>query len=312
MELDLDQMRSIVVLAEYLNFGRAAAALCISQPALTKQVHRIEETLGGPLFFRKPRQLSLTRAGEVLVEHSRSLLRDAQFALDVSRSAMKGEAGSLRIGFGLPSLATGLPDLVQRFRRHYPGVHISMREMSTPPQLEALENRTLDVGFVRLPIQAGEITSFPLFSDRLVVAVRSQGHGNVRRGLRSFAGVPFILVSRSASASLYDHIVRTCNAAGFSPRIVQEVGELFTVLNFVRAGAGVALVPHSCKVMNVPRVRFLETDIPSAVWNIGVAFHKSFDSDPTVRNFVSMVRQEFNSGTELFLKGFDISKMKRS
>jgi DNA-binding transcriptional LysR family regulator len=295
MDLDLDQMRSIVVLAEYLNFGRAAAALYISQPALTKQVHKIEETLGGPLFIRKPRQLTLTRAGEVLVERSRSLLRDAQFAVDVSRSAMRGDAGPLRIGFGLPSLATGLPDLVQRFRSRFPGVQISMREMSTPPQLEALENRTLDVGFVRLPIQAGEITNIPLFSDRLVIAVRPRGRRESRRGLRSFASDPFILVSRSASASLHDHMVRTCHEAGFSPRIVQEVGELFTVLNFVRAGAGVALVPHSCKVMNVPRVRFLETGIPSATWKIGVAFHKSFDSDQTVRNFVSMVRQEFNS-----------------
>jgi DNA-binding transcriptional LysR family regulator len=295
MDLDLDQMRSIVVLADHLNFGRAAAALCISQPALTKQVHKIEETLGGPLFIRKPRQLTLTRAGEVLVERSRSLLRDAQFAVDVSRSAMRGDAGPLRIGFGLPSLATGLPDLVQRFRGRFPGVQISMREMSTPPQLEALENRTLDIGFVRLPIQAREITTIPLFSDRLVIAIRSKGHRKSRQGLKSFSGDPFILVSRSASASLHDHIVRTCHAAGFSPRIVQEVGELFTVLNFVRAGAGVALVPHSCKVMNVPSVGFLETGIPSAVWNIGIAFHKSFGSDPTVRNFVSMARQEFDS-----------------
>jgi DNA-binding transcriptional LysR family regulator len=223
------------------------------------------------------------------------LLRDAQFAVDESRSAMRGDAGPLRVGFGLPSLATGLPDLVQRFRSRFPGVQISMREMSTPPQLEALENRTLDVGFVRLPIQAGEITSIPLFSDRLVIAVGPQGREKSRRGLRSFACDPFILVSRSASASLHDHIVRTCHAAGFSPRIVQEVGELFTVLNFVRAGAGVALVPHSCRVMNVPRVRFLETGIPSATWKIGVAFHKSFDSDQTVRNFVLMARQEFNS-----------------
>jgi len=285
-------MRSIVVLAEHLHFGRAASALYISQPALTKQVRRIEETLGGLLFVRKPRKLTLTRAGEVLVEHARSLLRDAQLAIDVSRSAVRGEAGLLRIGFGLPSLATGLPDLVQRFRRRFPGIQISMREMSTSPQLEALENRTLDIGFVRLPIQASEISSFPLFSDRLVIAVGPQGGKNSRKGLRSFAREPFVLVTRSASASLHDHIVRTCHAAGFLPRILQEVGELFTVLNFVRAGAGVSLVPNSCKVMNVPRVRYLETGIPAGVWNIGVAFHKYSASDPTVRNFVSLVRQD--------------------
>jgi DNA-binding transcriptional LysR family regulator len=296
MDLDLGQMRSVVVLAEHLHFGRAAAALYVSQPALTKQIHKIEDTLGGPLFVRRPRQLMLTRAGQVLVEQARFLLRDAQFAIDVSRGAIRGEAGLLRIGFGLPSLATGLPDLIQRFRRRFPRVQISMREMSTPPQLEALENGTLDVGFVRLPVPASDISSFVLFSDRLVVAVGHHLAKDSRKGLRSFAREPFVLVSRSASASLHDHIIRTCHAAGFLPKVVQEVSELFTVLNFVRAGAGVALVPMSCKVMNVPRVRYLETGIPAAGWKIGVAFHNSSASDPTVRNFVAAVRGEFQSG----------------
>jgi DNA-binding transcriptional LysR family regulator len=296
MDLDLNQMRSVVVLAEHLHFGRAAAALYISQPALTKQIRKIEGTLGGPLFVRRPRQLTLTRAGQVLVEQARFLLRDAQLAIDVSRGAIRGDAGVLRIGFGLPSLATGLPDLIQRFRRRFPGVQISMREMSTPPQLEALENGTLDVGFVRLPIPASDISSFPLFSDRLVIAVGRHLAKDSGKGLRSFAREPFVLVNRSASASLHDHIIRTCHAAGFLPKVVQEVSELFTVLNFVRAGAGVALVPMSCKVMNVPRVRYLETKIPAAGWSIGVAFHNSSASDPALRNFVSAVRGEFRSG----------------
>lgn len=292
MDVDLGQMRSVVVLAEHLHFGRAATALYVSQPALTKQIHKIEEALGGPLFLRKPRQLTLTRAGEVFIERARLLLRDSQLAVDLSRSAMRGKAGLLRVGFGLPSLATGLPDLIQRFRSLFPGVQISMREMSTPSQLETLANRTLDVGFVRLPISSGEISSSPLLSDRLVVAVGSQSRKSSRGGLRSFAREPFVLVARSASSSLHDHIVRTCHAAGFEPRIVQEVNELFTVLSFVRAGVGVALVPNSCKFMNVPRVRFLETGVPGAAWKIGLAFHNSSTADPTVCNFVSVVRQE--------------------
>jgi DNA-binding transcriptional LysR family regulator len=291
MDVNLEQMRAILVLAQHLHFGRAAAALYISQPALTKQIRNIEERLGGRLFVRKPRQLTLTRAGEVLVEHARSLLRDAQLAIDTSRSAMRGEAGLLRIGFGLPSLATGLPDLIQRFRKRFPLVQISMREMSTPPQLQALENRTLDIGFVRLPIAADEISSFPLFSDRLVIAVGPRAAKP--KGLKSFAGEPFVLVTRAASSSLHDHILRTCHSAGFTPRIVQEVGELFTVLNFVRAGAGIALVPNSCKVMKVPGVEYLETGIPSAVWKIGIAFHNSSASDPSVRNFVTLARHDF-------------------
>jgi len=290
MDLDLKQMRSVAVLAEHLHFGRAAAALCVSQPALTKQIRKIEETLGGRLFRRDPRQLTLTRAGEVLVARARSLLRDSQIAVDLSRGAMRGEVGLLRIGFGLSSLATGLPDLVQRFRKRFPGLQISMRELSTPSQLEALQNRSLDVGFVRLPVSGGQISASPLFSDRLVVAVGHPTRKNPR-GLRAFAGHAFVTVARSASASLYDHVLRTCRAAGFAPRIVQEVGELFTVLSFVRAGAGVALVPNSCKSMHVPHVRFIETGIPEAVWKIGLAFHDSSASDPMIRNFLSLVRE---------------------
>ncbi|UWZ83124.1 LysR family transcriptional regulator [Occallatibacter riparius] len=291
MELDLEQMRSVVVLAEHRNFGRAAAALFISQPALTKQIRKIEETLGGTLFIRKPRQLTLTRAGEVFVERARALLLDAKNAVDVSRSAIRGEAGLLRIGFGLPSMATGLPDLIQKFRRRFPLVQISLREMSTPPQLTALASGALDVGFVRLPIQDERIRSVPLFGDRLMIVASVHCSKKSGHGLRQFAMQPFIVVSRSASASLHDHVMRTCNAAGFSPQIVQEAAELFTVLNFVRAGAGVALVPNSCRVMNVPEIRFLNTGIASASWKVGIAYHKSRDMDPAIRNFVSMARE---------------------
>lgn len=299
MDLTIDQMRSVVVLTEHLHFGRAAAALYVSQPALTKQIRKIENTLGGPLFIRKPRQLTLTRAGEVLVEHARSVIRDAQLAVDVSRSAMRGEAGLLRIGFGLSSLAVGLPEIVQRFRRRFPHVHISMRELSTPPQLDELNNRTLDIGFVRLPVSLPGISTIPLFTDRLMIASQRQKSRTVRGGLKSFARDPFILVARSASASLHDHIIRTCHTAGFLPRIVQEAGELFTVLRFVQAGVGVALVPRSSEIMNVPRIRFLETGTPGAEWKVGVAFHNLSSSDLAVRNFLSAVRQQFHSPTRI-------------
>src|SRR5215470_8468594 len=150
----------------FISGGLLLLCTCPNQLLPSKST-KFEDTLGGPLFVRRPRQLTLTRAGQVLIEHARVLLRDGQLAIDVSRSAMRGEAGLLRIGFGLPSLATGLPDLIQRFRIRFPRIQISMNEMSTPLQLDALGNRTLDVGFVRLPISASEISSFPLFTDRL-------------------------------------------------------------------------------------------------------------------------------------------------
>jgi LysR family transcriptional regulator, benzoate and cis,cis-muconate-responsive activator of ben and cat genes len=88
--------------------------------------------------------------------------------------------------------------------------------------------------------------------------------------LVSFARAPLVAVARTASASLYDHAIRTCRAAGFTPRISQEVDELCTALSFVRAGAAVAVVPESSKALKVPRIRCVETGQPSAVFDIGL------------------------------------------
>jgi DNA-binding transcriptional LysR family regulator len=225
-------------------------------------------------------------------------LDEAHLAEKYFRSAMLGECGLVRIGFGIASLATGLPDLIQRFRSRFPGVEVAMREMSTPAQLDALENRTLDFGFVRIPASSQELVVWPLFQDRLVLAIGPHTGGRARGGLASFSREPFIGVARSASASLFDHVLRTCRAAGFAPRIVQEVSEIFTALNFVRAGAGVALVPRSSRVMRVPGIRYVETAVPAGKWKIGLAFHKSSPADPILSRFLSLVRQGYRVSTK--------------
>jgi DNA-binding transcriptional LysR family regulator len=298
MDVELREMRSVVALADHLHFGRAALALHISQPALTKQIRKVEATLGGALFARRPRQLALTRAGQAFVARARPLLHEAQLAEKYFRSAMLGECGLVRIGFGIASLATGLPDLIQRFRSRFPGVEVAMREMSTPAQLDALENRTLDFGFVRIPASSQELVVWPLFHDRLVLAIGPHTGGRARGGLAAFSREPFIGVARSASASLFDHVLRTCRAARFAPRIVQEVSEIFTALNFVRAGAGVPLVPRSSRVMRVPSIRYVETAVPAGKWKIGLAFHKSSPADPILSRFLSLVRQGYRVSTK--------------
>jgi len=202
---------------------------------------------------------------------------------------VNGKAGLLRIGFGIASLAAGLPDILTRFRQHFPAVQVSMRDMSTPNQIEALEQGDIDVGFVRLPVERPSLVTVPVLEERLVAAI-PQGMP-YRKGLSGLRNEPFVVISRSVSASFVDHLVQTCKAAGFSPRIVQEANELFTVLNLVRGGVGVSLVPRSANLMHVPNVRLLDTGLPEAKWKIGLAWRKRDQSDPLVRNFISLVRQ---------------------
>jgi len=288
MALELSELRAFLVLTNRLHFGQAAEALHVSQPALTKQMQRLEAKVAGPLLIRGYRRVTLTPAGEILRDRARSLLREAEIAEQMARLAVNGKAGLLRIGFGIASLAAGLPGILTRFRHHFPQVQVSMRDMSTPDQIAALEQGDIDVGFVRLPAERAELVTVPVLDEVLVAAVpRGMSY---RKGLSGLRNEPFVVISRSVSASFFDHLVETCRAAGFSPRIVQEVNELFTVLNLVQAGLGVSLVPRSASLMRVPNVRLLDTSQAEAKWRIGLAWRKLDQADPLVRNFVRLAR----------------------
>jgi DNA-binding transcriptional LysR family regulator len=293
MALELSELRAFLVLTNRLHFGQAAEALHVSQPALTKQMQRLEAKVAGPLLIRGYRRVTLTPAGEILRDRARSLLREAEIAEQMARLAVNGKAGLLRIGFGIASLAAGLPGILARFRHHFPAVQVSMRDMSTPDQIAALEQGDIDVGFVRLPVERAELVTVPVLEEVLVAAVpRGMSY---RKGLSGLRNEPFVVISRSVSASFFDHLIGTCRAAGFSPRIVQEVNELFTVLNLVQAGLGVSLVPRSASLMRVPDVRLLDTNLPEAKWRIGLAWRKLDQSDPLVRNFVRLARLPRNA-----------------
>ena len=143
---------ALVVLAETLHFGRAAERLHVSQPALSKRIRRMEERIGGPLLVRGYRDVRLTEAGRLLAERGRHLLHESAATVALSQRAARGEAGLLRIGFGIASILGLLPDVLLRFRRAYPDVQLQLRDMSTPDQVDALVGGEIDVGFVRLPV----------------------------------------------------------------------------------------------------------------------------------------------------------------
>src|SRR5271167_2330777 len=105
MYVEIDELQSFVVLAGELHFGRAAKRLFVSQPALSKQIRRLEEKVGGSLFTRTRRKVEITEAGRVLFAGAESVLRNAGAALSLARDAAEGRAGTLRIGFGIASVS---------------------------------------------------------------------------------------------------------------------------------------------------------------------------------------------------------------
>ncbi|MGE0490529.1 MAG: LysR family transcriptional regulator [Vulcanimicrobiota bacterium] len=285
--MDLGLLQSFVALAENRHFGQTAESLNITQPALTKQMQRLEERLGGLLIERDTRHFALTPAGRVLLESAKALLQQAEQASQRVSLALEGKAGLLRVGFGIANLSAGLGALLREFRLAYPEVEVELRDMSTPAQLEALGNEELDVGFVRLPVTHPGLRAIPYLEERLIIAhpetIPSQG-------LAGFAQRPFVATRKEISTTFREHLLTTCQAAGFVPRIVQEASEVLTILHLVGAGFGVALVPQSCSVMTVPHVAYSDTGLAEASWSIGLVYRQD-EANPLVENFVELALQ---------------------
>ena len=290
MYLQVEELHSFVVLADELHFGRASKRLFVSQPALSKQIRRLEEKVGGALFTRTRRKVEITEAGRVLLAGADKVLREDEAALNLAKEAVLGRAGTLRIGFGIASVSEILPRTILRFRKTYSQVELKMRDMSTPAQIAALVEGSIDIGIVRLPIAHTELDSLPLFHEQLVVATSGSLSYNSRQGLAALRNQPFVFFPRATSATLHDHVLGLCRGAGFSPTIVQEASELFTMLNLVRAGLGVSLVPSAARRMGVPGVRFHDLGLPEAKWRIGIAWNRLSDKAELISRFVATTR----------------------
>jgi DNA-binding transcriptional LysR family regulator len=273
MSLDIDALRSFVVLAEELHFGRASLRLHVSQPALSKQIKRLEAAIGGKLFERTTGRVLLTPAGDALRDRARVLVMDAAALESFGQHLVRGSPGRLRIGFGIAAISDLLPKAIIAFRRAYPDVILEMQDLGSQQQLDAVLDGSLDLGFVRMPISNVRIESTNVLREGMMIVVPADRFPK-RVSLRSLRDEPFVLIARSTSETFQKHALNLCLTAGFSANVVQEAKELITVLNLVRAGLGVSLLPGTAQKMGVPGVRFYPVKSESASWTIGMIWRK--------------------------------------
>jgi DNA-binding transcriptional LysR family regulator len=273
MSLDIDALRSFVVLAEELHFGRASLRLHVSQPGLSKQIKRLEAAIGGKLFERTTGHVVLTPAGNALRDSARSLVMEAAALESFGRHAVRGGFERLRIGFGIAAIGDLLPRAVIAFRKSYPDVILEMQDLGSQQQLNAVLDGSLDLGFVRMPISNSRIDGINVLREAMMIVVPADRFPK-QVTLRSLRDEPFVLIARSTSETFQKHALNLCLAAGFSANVVQEAKELLTVLNLVRAGLGVSLLPSTARKMGVPGVRFHPIKSGSAIWTIGMIWRK--------------------------------------
>src|SRR5918992_4023018 len=165
----LDQLRSFVVVAEELHFGRAAERLQMTQPPLSRQIQKLERALGVRLFERDNRKVELTTAGEAFLIEGRRLLALASGALEQAQRIQAGSAGTVRIGFTATAAFSVLTSLLNIVSEAYPGLHIDLFEMVTREQVSRLTNGELDLGLARPEFDKTAFASRVLYREDLLL-----------------------------------------------------------------------------------------------------------------------------------------------
>lgn len=230
--------------ARQLHFRRAAEALAVAQPALSRQIRQLEETLGAPLLRRHSRRVELTPAGVALRDRIEPILRALRgIPLEVQALAA-GQVGQVRVGFTGLAMATVLPAILREFQRGHPGVRVELNESPTVAQLAGLRAGEVSCGFFHPDATIPGIRTTELLRERNGVLLPFD-HALAARAslkLRDLEGTPLVLFPRLHNPGFYDRIIGACAAAGFSPRVAEEVWPRANAIGLVRAGIGATFV----------------------------------------------------------------------
>lgn len=257
--MDFPQLRAIVVLAEELNFVRAAKRLNISQPALTQRLQRAEEEVGTELFARNQRRVELTQTGRIFAEAAHSIVMDLEHAVHTARSFARGEIGRLRIGFVENASFHLLPRAATEFRRRHPQCGIELHEMISSQIVEALSANRIDIGILR-PIEHDyDLEQEVVMSERYAVAI-SNNHELADKqsaSLQEIAKLPLIIAPGRKATYLKSLFGPYFEHHGYEFKIAQEVAQLPAIIAFVGAGMGYTLLPYSATGLTVPGVTYL-------------------------------------------------------
>jgi DNA-binding transcriptional LysR family regulator len=244
---DLRQLRYFIAVAERLHFGRAAAALSISQPPLSRAIRELEGKLGAVLLARSRRRVELTPEGARFLEDARRLLAQLERAVLDLRAMASGEQGRLRIGFVSLADFGVLPGLLKAYKAARPGVALALREMLSPEQAAALAAGELDFGLLLPPVSGAEsLDHLVVQRERFLVALAARhrlAHGRGPLALSELAADSFVMVPREIAPGLYDIVTGLAARAGLSLNVAQEAIQMQTVVSLVSSGLGAAIVP---------------------------------------------------------------------
>lgn len=242
--MDLRQLRYFVAAADAGSISRAASRLRIAQPSLSQQIRRLEEQVGRPLFDRLGRGVVLTEPGAALLPHARRILAQVEDLEATLRSSDVDGPGRLALG-AIPTMAPYLvPPLLARIRRAHPACEVVIREDLTQNLVEAVADTELDLAITSTPI-VNDSVEVEVIGREPMLVVAPAAHP-----FASDDGVALPALRDQPAVTLHEmhclgrQVDEFCAARRIASNVVCRMTQVETLLEFVRLGLGVSIMPR--------------------------------------------------------------------
>jgi len=286
--MDLTTLRYFLSVVRLGSLTAAAEAHCVTQPAISIRLRKLQEELGVKLIEAVGRRVRLTRAGEIVLDYAkRFALLEEELAREIGD--LEGLVrGRIAIGTIDAASAYVLPDVFSRFRERYPGIEVALEVMATNPLLDELRAGRLDLVVGTLPVERrADLDVFPIYRERLLL-VADPGHPLARRrGLASgdLAAYPFISFHEGAITRRL--IEEVFGAHGVTPRVTMTTDSPEAIRNLAAAGLGMAVLPEQVVRDDIRRRVLVELTIR------GLAFERMLGLMVPVRRYLSATVRAF-------------------
>ena len=296
---ELAQLRCFTTVATELNFRRAAERLNMTQPPLSRQIQLLEHHLGVALFTRSTRSVALTAAGRAFFVEAQNLLERAQQAAAAAKRFAEGDIGSVTISFVGSAVYEFLPRVIAEARLKQPHVKISLEEMNTYQQHEAMRARRIDLGVVRSPLLQPGFATECLVREPFVLAVPSNHRLATADSVAvsDLDGEPFLMYSHAAYPPFNELLTGMFRSARVAPQYVQWLGSSLTILALVNAGMGLALVPRCAASVVFKGVTFRDIDLGEGVQSELHLIWRSDNDNPAFTMLLDAIRGAVAGGS---------------
>jgi LysR family cyn operon transcriptional activator len=291
--MEIRLLRTFRAVADAGSFTHAASRIHLTQAAVSVHIRQLEEEIGSPLFLRVNKKLYLTEAGRALLAHADTILH-AHDEAKADLANMGGPSrGRLRIGVSSTTVTIHpLPEMLSEIKRRYALIDLSVIGGTSERLIEQLLAGSVDAGLVSLPVEASDVLTETLRSDKLV-AVMSSKHKLARSRAITAAELtaePLILGEHGGNTRrLIDLFFEK---SGLDPKIIMELQRTEAIIKMVELGFGVTILPQGAARTNVARGTLAAMPVRelNVRWEFGVAYLKSDYLPPALESFLKLCR----------------------